>query len=90
MAEITQTSPAFNETASPATIRQMEGTEREQDMASSPHTRGKSDDGLRTVPSSGWWRRVPVNMVKQDELMRNNKRRLSSFGNMTRSLEAGL
>jgi hypothetical protein len=64
--------------------------EGEQDMASSPHTRGKSDDGLRTVPSSGWWRRVPVNMVKQDELMRNNKRRLSSFGNMTRSLEAGL
>jgi hypothetical protein len=29
MAGITETSPAFDKTASPATIRQMEGTERE-------------------------------------------------------------
>jgi hypothetical protein len=59
--------------------------EEERDMASSPRTRGKSDDGPRTVLSSGWRRRVPVNMVKRDELMRNKKRRLGSFGNMTRS-----
>jgi hypothetical protein len=31
-----------------------------------------------------------MNMVKRDELMRNKKRRLDSFGNMTRSLEASL
>jgi hypothetical protein len=59
-------------------------------MASSPRTRGKSDDGPRTVLSSGWRRRVPVNMVNRDELMRIKKRRLGSFGNMTRSLEIGL
>jgi hypothetical protein len=59
-------------------------------MASSPHTRGKSDDGPRTVLSSGWRRRVLVNLVKRDELMRNKKRRLGSFGSMTRSLEGGL
>jgi hypothetical protein len=29
-------------------------------------------------------------MVKRDELMRRKKRRLGSFGNMTRSLEAAL
>jgi hypothetical protein len=29
-------------------------------------------------------------MVKRDELMRKKKRRLGSFGNMARSLEAGL
>jgi hypothetical protein len=59
-------------------------------MASSPRIRRKSDDGPRAVLSSGWWRRILVNMVKRDELMRKKKRRLSSFGNMTRSLEAGL
>jgi hypothetical protein len=31
-----------------------------------------------------------VNMVMRDELMRKKKRRLGSFRNMTRSLEAGL
>jgi hypothetical protein len=31
-----------------------------------------------------------VNMVMRDESVRKKKRRLSSFGNMTRSLEAGL
>jgi hypothetical protein len=31
-----------------------------------------------------------MNMVKRDELMRRKKRRLDSFRNMTRSLEAAL
>jgi hypothetical protein len=31
-----------------------------------------------------------VNMVMRDELVRKKKRRLGSFRNMTRSLEAGL
>jgi hypothetical protein len=64
--------------------------EGEQDMASSPRTRRKSNDGSRAVLSSGWRRQIPMNMVMRDELVRKKERRLGSFRNMTRSLEAGL
>jgi hypothetical protein len=58
--------------------------------ANSPRTRTRSNDGPRVVLSSEWRRRIPVNMVMQDESVRKKKRRLGSFGNVMRSLETSL
>jgi hypothetical protein len=48
------------------------------------------EDGPRAALGTGWQRRISVNMVTRHESIREKKRRLGDFGNVTRSLETGL